>query len=284
MSAVSVVRQRQGLPRILGQLLLLGFLLGLVIVVVYPLLWMVVSSLKTNSEILGSPFALPAHPSAGSYARALQKGVAGYLLNSVLVTSLSVVSTTLFSAWAAYALSRITIPFNRAVLMVIVGGLMLSPTVALIPLVRLLQSWGLYNTYWALILLYTAFRVPFTTFLIRGYMMDLPREVDEAAEIDGASRRQTFWGVILPMSTPILVSAVILQVLFAWNEFLFALIFLSDDSLKTLPVGLATLSSRATTDFPAVFAGMTIAAVPMIVLFFLGQRYFIRGLSEGVGK
>lgn len=284
MSAVALSNERRGLPRVLGQLLLLGFLAGLVVVVVYPLLWMVVSSLKTNSEILGSPFALPANPDPGSYARALEKGVATFLLNSVLVTALSVLATTLLSAWAAYGLSRITIPFSRALLMVIIAGLMLAPTVALIPLVRLMQSWGLYNTYWALVILYTAFRVPFTTFLIRAYMIDLPRDVDEAAVIDGASRRQVFWRIILPMSTPILVSAVILQVLFAWNEFLFALIFLGDDSLKTLPVGLATLSSRSTTDFPAVFAGMTIAAVPMIILFFLGQRYFIRGLAEGVGK
>ena len=86
------------------------------------------------------------------------------------------------------------------------------------------------------------------------------------------------------MCTPIIVSAVILQVLFAWNEFLFALIFIGSDTVKTLPVGLATLSSRAVTDFPSVFAGMTIAAVPMIVLFILGQRYFVRGLAEGVGR
>jgi raffinose/stachyose/melibiose transport system permease protein len=115
-------------------------------------------------------------------------------------------------------------------------------------------------------------------------MIDLPVDVDEAAVIDGAKRHQIFWRIILPMSTPIIVSAVILQILFAWNEYLFALVFIGDDSLKTLPVGLATLSSRAVTDFPSVFAGMTIAAVPMIALFIFGQKYFIRGLAEGVGK
>jgi raffinose/stachyose/melibiose transport system permease protein len=272
------------LSGILVRLILIGFLLGLVILVVYPLLWMVFSSLKTNSEILGSPFALPSHFDFSSYGRAFSRGVGDYLFNSVLVTVVSVVATTLVSAWAAYALTRVTIPFSKTLLMVIVGGLMLAPTVALIPLVRLLQSWGLYNTYWALILLYTAFRVPFTTFLIRSYMIDLPSDVDEAAVIDGAKRHQVFWRIILPMSTPIIVSAVILQILFAWNEFLFALVFIGDDALKTLPVGLATLSSRAVTDFPSVFAGMTIAAVPMIALFIFGQKYFVRGLAEGVGK
>jgi raffinose/stachyose/melibiose transport system permease protein len=269
---------------IIGRLVLTGFLLGLAIVVLYPLLWMVISSMKSNSEILGNPFAWPTSLDFSSYSRAIDKGVGTYLFNSVLVTALSVVSTTLLSAWAAFGLTRINIPFSKPILMIIVGGLMLAPTVALVPLVKLMQSWGLYDTYWALIILYTAFRVPFTTFLIRSYMIDLPIDVDEAAVLDGATRRQTFWRVTMPMCTPIIISAVILQVLFAWNEFLFALIFIGSDTIKTLPVGLATLSSRAVTDFPSVFAGMTIAAVPMIVLFILGQRYFVRGLAEGVGR
>ena len=269
---------------IIGRLVLTGFLLGLVIAVLYPLLWMFISSMKSNSEILGNPFSWPGSPDFSSYGRAVDRGVGSYLLNSVLVTGISVVLTTLFSAWAAFGLTRINIPFSKPILMVIVGGLMLAPTVALVPLVKLMQAWGLYDTYWALIILYTAFRVPFTTFLIRSYMIDLPIDVDEAAVLDGANRRQIFWRVTLPMCTPIIVSAVILQILFAWNEFLFALIFIGSDTLKTLPIGLATLSSRAVTDFPSVFAGMTIAAVPMIVLFILGQRYFVRGLAEGVGR
>ena len=275
---------RFGFWRIVGRLLVIGFLIGLAIAVVYPILWMFLSSLKTNSEILGSPFGWPTGLDFSSYARALDGGVANYFLNSVIVTGTSVITTTLLSTWAAYALTRISIPFSKGILYLIIGGLMLAPTVAVIPLVRLMQSWGIYDTYWALILLYTAFRIPFTTFLIRSYMVDLPLEVDEAANLDGASTWQTFWRVVLPMCTPIIISAVILQVLFAWNEYLFALIFIGDESLKTLPVGLATLSSRAVTDFPAVFAGMTLAAIPMIALFFLCQRYFIRGLADGIGK
>jgi raffinose/stachyose/melibiose transport system permease protein len=275
---------RGGFWRLIGRLMVLGVLLSLAIAVVYPILWMILSSFKSNSEILGSPFAWPSAFDAGSYGRAIDRGVGGYLVNSVIVTAASVVSTTLLSAWAAFGLTRITIPFSRTILLVIVGGLMLAPTVAVIPLTKMLQSWGIYDTYWALIILYTAFRIPFTTFLIRSYMIDLPEEVDEAAVLDGASNAQIFWRVTLPMCAPILTSAVILHILFAWNEYLFALIFVGSDALKTLPVGLATLSSRAVTDFPAVFAGMTIAAVPMIVLFFVCQKYFIRGLSDGIGK
>ncbi|WP_378143697.1 carbohydrate ABC transporter permease [Cnuibacter sp. UC19_7] len=273
-----------GFGRIVGRLLLIGVLAALAIIVLYPILWMALSSLKSNSEILSSPFGWPAELDFSSYGRAFAGGVGDYFLNSIIVTVASVIATTLLSAWAAYGLTRITIPFSKPILYVIIGGLMLAPTVAVIPLVKLLQGWGIYDTYWALIILYTAFRIPFTTFLIRSYMIDLPIEVDEAAVLDGARSSQIFWRIVLPMSAPIITSAVILQVLFAWNEYLFALIFIGSDSLKTLPVGLATLSSRAVTDFPSVFAGMTIAAVPMIALFFLCQKYFIRGLSDGIGK
>ena len=162
--------------------------------------------------------------------------------------------------------------------------MMLAPTVALIPLFRLLQTLGIFNTYWALIILYTAFRIPFTVFLIRAYMVTLSREMEDAAIVDGASTWQVFWLVIMPLSRPIIVSAALLQALFAWNEFVFALVFINDTDLKTLPVGLLAMQGRVLSDWPVLFAALTMAAVPMVVLFLLGQRQFIRGLSEGFGK
>jgi raffinose/stachyose/melibiose transport system permease protein len=162
--------------------------------------------------------------------------------------------------------------------------MMLSPTVALVPLVRMMQSFGIYDTHWALILLYTAFRIPFTTFLIRAYMLDLPYDLDEAARMDGATEGQIFRKIILPLCQPIIVSCVILHVLFAWNEYLFAMIFTSSADTQTLPVGLTSLMSKHGTDFGQVFAAMTISALPIVIIFFLTQRYFIRGLTDGMGK
>jgi raffinose/stachyose/melibiose transport system permease protein len=275
---------RLGLTAIVLRLLVWGILIALVIAVLYPLAWMVMGSLKVNTEFLSNPFGFPHELNFGNYGQAWNLGVGNYLLNSVVVTLASLVATTLVSAWAAFGLAKLVLPVPQALLLLIVGGLMLSPTVALIPLLQLLQSLGIYDTQFGLIILYTAFRVPFTTFLIRSYMVDLPFEVDEAARLDGCTRAQMFWRVILPMSKPIIVSSVILQCLFAWNEYLFAFVFVSSDAVKTLPVGLANLSSRVSTDYPMVFAGMTISALPMIILFFAGQRFFIQGLSEGVGK
>jgi raffinose/stachyose/melibiose transport system permease protein len=261
-----------------------SFLLALAVVVVYPLLWMVLNGFKTNSELFGNPFALPLQFTWENYAKAWNRGVSSYLMTSILVTVTSTIATVFISAWAAYGLTRMQIPFSRTVLALILGGLMLAPAVALIPLVRMFQALGLYNTFWALLILYVAFRIPFTTFLIRAYMVDLPLEIDEAAAVDGAGKARAFWSIVLPMCRPILVSSVILNILFTWNEYLFAMVFTSGGDLQTLPIGLTNLMSKHGTEYPVVFAGMTIAAVPVILLFFLTQKYFVKGLADGVGK
>lgn len=270
--------------RVVGQAFTWGLLLALAVVVLYPLVWMFLSGLKTNTELFGNPFALPERWNWNNYVKAWNTGVSDYLRMSVLLTITSTISTVLISAWAAYGLTRVRLPFSGIVVGIILGGLMLAPTVAVVPLVKLFENIGLYNTFWALLILYTAFRIPFSVFLIRAYMLNLPREVDEASAIDGASRWTTFWSVVLPMSRPILVTTVLMNVLFAWNEYLFAVIFTSTDDVRTLPVGLTTLMSKHGTDFPVVFAAMVIAALPVIILFFAGQRYLVRGLSEGIGK
>lgn len=270
--------------QIVGRVVVWILLAALAVIVIYPLLWMVFSSFKDNAEVFGNPWGLPSHLRWHNFVQAGHAGVVRYFTNSVIVTSASIITTTLVSAWAAYGLVRVRIPLGGPVLLLLLGGLMLAPTVALVPLFGLLQQLHIYNTYWALIVLYTAFRVPFTTFLIRAYMVDLPPDVDEAAIIDGASRGQIFWRIILPMCRPIVVSAALLQALFAWNEFVFALVFISDGHLKTLPVGLVDMQSRLLTNWPVQFAGLTMAALPMIVLFLIGQRQFLRGLTDGIGK
>ncbi|MFG2359063.1 carbohydrate ABC transporter permease [Streptomyces sp. NPDC048521] len=275
---------RLGFFGVIARLFMWAFLLGLAVVVLYPLLWMVLNGFKTNAELFGNPFALPTDFSFDSYRAAWNRGVSNYLATSVLVTVTSTVATVFISAWAAYGLTRVNIPLNKVLTAVILGGLMLSPTVALVPLVRMFQSIGLYNSFWALLILYTAFRVPFTTFLIRAYMIDLPREVDEAAQIDGAGRWTAFWRIVLPMCKPIITSTVLLHVLFAWNEYLFAMVFTNGSDVQTLPVGLTSLMSKHGTDFPVVFAGMVIAAVPVVLLFLFGQRYIVKGLADGIGK
>jgi raffinose/stachyose/melibiose transport system permease protein len=259
-------------------------LIVLAVAIIYPLIWMVLNGFKTNLELFGDPWGLPSSWSPDNFIKAWNLGVVRYLANSVIVTGASVITTVLFSAMAAYALTRHRIPFAGPITVLLLGGMMLAPAVALIPLFRLLQSIGIFDTYWALIILYTAFRIPFTVFLIRAYMVTLSRDMEDAAIVDGASRWQTFWMVIMPLSRPIIISAALLQALFAWNEFVFALVFINDTDLKTLPVGLLAMQGRVLSDWPVLFAALTMAAIPMVLLFIAGQRQFIRGLAEGYGK
>lgn len=276
--------ERTDFLHVLGKTCLVTFLVTLGIVVIYPLLWMALNGFKTNSEIFGNPFALPSGFTLENYIAAWNQGIRNYIATSIIVTLLSAICTVLISAWTAYGLTRSRLPGKPLFVGIVLGGLMLSPTVAVIPLVRMMQQLGLYNTYWALILLYTAFRIPFTTFLIRAYMLGLPRDLDEAAVMDGASESQIFWRVTLPLCKPILVSCVILHVLFAWNEYLFAMIFTSGADVQTLPVGLTSIMAKHGTNYAVVFAAMTLSALPILIVFFAAQRFFIRGLAEGIGK
>jgi raffinose/stachyose/melibiose transport system permease protein len=267
---------------VIAKTFLYAFLICLGIVVLYPLLWMALSGFKNNAQIFGNPFALPEFWSWTNYVQAWNQGVRNYITISLLVTVASGICTVLISAWTAYGLTRTKMPAKPLVVGFVLGGLMLSPTVAVIPLVKMMQALGLYNSYWALIVLYTAFRIPFSTFLIRAYMLDLPRDVDEAATIDGATESQIFWKITIPLCRPIIVSCMILHTLFAWNEYLFAMIF--SGAQQTLPVGLTSIMAKHGTNYAVVFAAMTISALPIVVVFFAAQRYFIRGLSEGIGK
>jgi raffinose/stachyose/melibiose transport system permease protein len=259
-------------------------LIVLAVAIIYPMAWAILNGFKSNLELFGDPWGLPTTWRWENFLKAWNLGVVRYLANSVIVTGASVVTTVLFSAMAAYALTRQRIPFAGPITVLLLGGMMLAPTVALIPLFRLLQALGIFDTYWGLIILYTAFRIPFTVFLIRAYMITISREMEDAAIVDGASRWQIFWLIVMPLSRPIIVSAALLQALFAWNEFVFALVFINSTDLKTLPVGLLAMQGRVLSDWPVLFAALTIASIPMILLFLAGQRQFIRGLSEGFGK
>lgn len=276
--------ERTDFVAVLAKVCLVTFLISLGILVLYPLFWMALNGFKTNAEIFGNPFALPSGFGIANYISAWNQGIRNYIATSVIVTLASAICTVLVSAWTAYGLTRSKLPGKPFFVGIVLGGLMLSPTVAVIPLVRMMQDLGLYNTYWALIILYTAFRIPFTTFLIRAYMLGLPRDLDEAAVMDGASEGQIFWKVTLPLCKPILISCVILHVLFAWNEYLFAMIFTSGADLQTLPVGLTSIMAKHGTNYAVVFAAMTLSALPIVITFFAAQRFFIRGLAEGIGK
>lgn len=253
----------------------------MVIGVLLPLLWMFISGLKTNNEVFTAPWGLPAEANWGNFGAAWNSGVSQYVWNSVLVTVLSLIIVLVVGCAGAYALSFLRLPGTGLLSLVVVGGMMLAPPVAIVPLFQLFQSLQLQDNLFALSVLYAAYRLPMTLFIIRAYMLTLPRELNEAASIDGTNSVQTLWHIVLPICKPAVISAAIMHLLFAWNEFPFALVLISSPEKQTLPVGLLNLQSDITTDWPVVFAGMTLAALPLIILYLSAQRQFVRGAADG---
>jgi len=251
------------------------------IVSIYPLVWVFTNSLKTDVQLFDNSWQFPEVLHWENYARAWNYGIAGYIGNSILVTIIAVGLNIAISLMAAYALARYNFKGRNFLLYFILGGLMLAPEVSLIPLFRILSSMKIYNTYWAMILPNVAFGIPFTTFLIRSYMLGLPKEYEEAAVIDGANPVMIFLRIIIPLSRPIIASAMLLDAMRVWNEFMFALTFVLDEKIKTVPLGLMTFSGALREEWTVVMAGLIISAVPMIVLYLLTQRQFIRGLAAG---
>lgn len=264
-------------------LIMLGLLIGLILII-YPLFWMVTSSLKSYDEIFGSIWSLPSKWLFSNYVTAWNKGVAGYFFNSVIVTSCTVFGVILISSLCAYGLSRYRFKLDKAVLLLVMGGMMLNPQVCLVPLYTLLQKINLHNTYLALILPYIAYRLPLTVLLIRSYFLGISKEIEESAVIDGCSAFRIYRSIFLPMSVPILLTSTILVAYYAWNEFLFAIIFIDSDKYKTIPAGLMSFKDALLTDWGVLLAGMVISALPLIIMFIAMQKYFIRGMASGSVK
>jgi raffinose/stachyose/melibiose transport system permease protein len=253
----------------------------LMLIVLYPLLWVATNSFKTDTQLFDRSWSLPEEWNWENYATAWKYGIAKYILNSVIVTVITVFLNLIISVMAAYSLSRFKFKGSMFMLFFILGGLMLAPEVSLIPLFRILSTIGLYNTYWAMILPNLAFGIPFTTFLIRSYMLGLAKDFEEAATLDGASTYQIFIHVVVPLCRPILASAALLDAMRVWNEFMFGLTFITSDKLKTVPVGLMAFSGALREQYTVIMAGLIISAIPMIILYMLTKRQFIAGLAAG---
>ncbi|MEC2071391.1 MULTISPECIES: carbohydrate ABC transporter permease [Alkalihalophilus] len=272
------VRSRVSKYTVLLGLLLFAFL------ILYPLFWMFISSMKSYDEIYNNVWGLPSVWQFENYLTAWSMGISSYFVNSLFVTVMTILLVTIIGSMAAFTLSRYKSKWIDAALIFIIGGLMMNPQVALIPLFELLTWLDLINTRWALILTYVAFRLPLAIILLRAFFLSIPRELEESAIIDGCTEFGIYTKIYLPMSIPILVTTFVLTAFFAWNEFLFATVFIDSDALKTIPSGLMNFRDALRTDWGVLLAGMVIASIPMIILLIVLQKYLVRGLAEGSVK
>jgi putative chitobiose transport system permease protein len=246
------------------------------IITLFPLLWLISTSLKSPTEnILQSPpQLLPTQPTLENFATVWQSLPFGqYLYNSILVALLTVGLNLLFSALAAYPLARLSFPGRDGIFLAIVSTIMIPFQIVMIPLYILTVELGLRNTYLGMI--FPSLASAFGIFLLRQAFMSVPKEIEEAARMDGSSELGLWWYVMLPAIRPALVTLAIFVFIGAWSDFLWPLIVIQDESLYTLPLGVAKLAGTFSLDWRLVAAGSIISIAPVLILFLFLQRYIV---------
>ena len=253
-------------------------------IVIYPLIWILINSFKSTKDFLQNSFTLPATWHFENYVKAWNNGLSKYFLNSMLISLLSILLITGIASLATYGLTRFQFRFRNALFLFILAGLSLSIESSFVPLFKMFQTLHLYNKQIGVIILYTAFRIPITVFLMRSYFLSFPREVEEAAMIDGCGPFAIYWRIFLPIGRPILASSAIVNLIFTWNEFMTALIFLEDQDLMTIPVGLNALKGEMLQEWNIQLAAVVIASLPLVLIYLCMQKSFVKGLTAGSVK
>lgn len=252
---------------------------------IYPLVFVAQTALKNQREYADSPLALPTAPKLDAIEAAWTRADIGpYALHSLLVVSSSVVLIVGLSALAGYAFAHLRFPLRRVALLGVLSLMMLPASLLMVPVFGTVLSLGMLDAYVGLVLVYVAMQTPFSIYMMASFFERLPRELIEAAHIDGASPVRTFWSIALPSAKPAILTLVTLNFLWLWNELLFSLLLLQDDSKRTLMVGLALLKGEHTTDIPLLAAGMLLALIPPMLVFALFQRSLASGLTAGAVK
>jgi len=263
----------------------------LLIFAVVPMVWMLSTSLKGQFAALQQPPEwIPSHPTLQNYITLLSPtGEVGpvflrYFLNSLIVSLSTTALGVLIAVPAAYAFSRFHFPGRDVLFFTVLVRNMFPVVVFLIPLFILMRTLHLVNTHASLILTYLTFGLPLSIWLLKGFYDNIPEELERAARIDGASRFKAFWLIIMPLSSPGIIATAIYSFIGAWNEYVYALTFLNSESLLTLPVGLQHFFTEFATNWPGLMAAAFIMSVPVVVMFMLLQRHFVRALTEGAIK
>lgn len=282
--------RKQGLNHLEGwprRVVTLYLPLGIFLVVLlFPFCWMVMTSLKPNEELLshrGNPFWI-LHPTFAHYRRLIfHTPYPNWMWNTVIVSVVSTFASLAASVCAAYAIERLRFRGSKVVAIAIFGAYLVPPSILFIPLAGVVVHLGLFDTRWALVLTYPTFLIPFCTWLLMGYFRTIPFELEECALIDGATRWQILVKVILPLAVPGLISAGIFAFTLSWNEFLYALTFVSSSEEKTVPVGVVTeLVEGDVYHWGALMAGALLGSLPVAVMYSFFVEYYVSGMTGAV--
>jgi ABC-type glycerol-3-phosphate transport system permease component len=250
----------------------------------FPIYVMVTASFKSQQDFLAHPVSLPLHPTLHGFDTALNDQFPRWFANSAILTGGSVAITLAIASLAAWGFSRWTFRGRDALLSLLVSLMVVPPVVLLVPLFVFGADLGWISTLRLVILIYVGLMLPFSVYMLTSFFRTIPRSLIEAATIDGASSWAVFRQVVLPLSAAPLITLAVVNLLWVWNELLIALVFLQDDSKKTLMVGITSFQSRYNLDVPAIMSGLTLATLPVVTFYIFGQRFFVRGLVSGAVK
>ena len=260
-------------------------LIGWGVITAYPFYWLLLSSLKRPYEVFANPFGFPKELVLTNYVDAWVLARVGQMAQrSLYVTIASGVFAIVLASTTSFALSRFHFRGKSLVSAFLALGFMVPATIRLLPLAIFSRTLGVYDNLLGLGLIYAASRLPFNSFLLTAFMESLPRELEEAAIMDGAGMGRVFWNIVFPLSKPALVTVATFQVLYSWNEFILALMLTKSLENRTLPVGMMMLIGEFFTNFPVLFAASVIAIIPGILFFLILQRFVVQGMSAGALK
>lgn len=252
----------------------------------FPIYWLITFSLKDNNEIFGGNLiGLPQHLLWNNYQNALFGGKVGiYLLNSIIVTAATILFTVLAATMATFAIQRMRWKLSKVTMSILMVGLMVPMHAALLPVFVVMRNLHLLNTRWSLIIPYTSFAIPMGILIISGILDGIPREMEEAACIDGCSIYRLFFSIILPMLRPAIATTAIFTFLQSWNELMLAVTFISRDSMKTLTVGIQSMAGQYLTEWGPIGAALVVATIPTLLLYSLLSDQVQKSLVAGAVK
>lgn len=252
---------------------------------IIPIFYMIVGSLKTESGYAQSPFSIPLKFEFSNYAKAWEiANMDVYFMNSIIVTVVSLIVTVFLGSLTAFFLARFKFKLRGPTYALFLLGMLVPIHATIIPIFLMMKDLHLLDTYWSLILPYTAFHLSLTVFILEGFMRGLPKDLEESGVMDGAGIFRIFWSIILPITKPAMATVLILNFIYNWNEFLFALVLISSTALKTLPLGLSNFVGVETASLTLQMAALTIALIPIIIFYLLLQKQLVNGMTAGAVK
>lgn len=255
------------------------------VIVLFPIWTLIVNSFKPQKEIFRDPFGLPKDFTFAGYEEAWKTGRFDlYFTNTIIVTVISLTLILLVGSMAAYALAKWKSPVTNFLYIFFIAGLMIPIRLGTIDLVRLIKALNLQDTIWSLIPVYVAMGMPIATFVLTAFIKELPREMFDAAKVDGASEWQIYSTIVLPLMRPALATVAIFNMIKIWNDFWFPLVFIRVEEARTVALGVSLLFGQYRTDWTRALAVLSLAAVPLLIFYILLSREFIKGLTAGAVK